>query len=261
MSDVKTATTAAGVAHVTIDRPEQRNALSMSVISELNAAFASLAGEPNIRAVVLTGAGRAFSAGGDINWMQGVLNDPEGAGREEAAEILGLIERIERTPCPVIARINGAAFGAAFGLISAADIAIAVEDAKFGLSGVRLGLVPGPILPSVIRRIGPAAARAFCLTGATLDAETAMRAGLVHRVVKPGALDRAVTDALAEILRSSPAAVAATKRAMRAMAAAPQGEWAALGMEAIIASWKTEDAREGVHAFLEKRAPSWSPEG
>lgn len=258
MSDVLIHTTAAGIATVTINRAEHRNAFTMATVEALAETFSDLGARTAVRAVVLTGAGRAFSAGGDLNWMRGVLQDPDGIGREGAGRISRLLEEIDQMPCPVIARVNGAAFGGGFGLICAADIAIASTDASFGLSEVRLGIVPGSISPFVLRRLGPAAARAFCLTGAALDTGTALRAGLIHRAVAPDDLDHAVDEVLAAILQSSPVAIATSKRLMREMSAAPQQDWAGLGLDAIAAAWKTEDAREGIGAFLEKRAPSWA---
>lgn len=258
MNDVLIHIAETGVATVTINRPEHRNAFTMATVEALTEAFSGLAGDQAIRAVILTGAGRAFSAGGDLTWMRGVLQDPDGLGREGAAQISRLLQAIDTMPCPVVARINGPAFGGGFGLICAADIAIASTAASFGLSEVRLGVVPGSISPFVLRRLGPAAVRAFCLTGAALDTQTALRTGLVHRAVPPEELDLAVAEVMASILQSSPVAIAISKRLVRQMSAAPHEDWVGLGLDAITTAWKTEDAREGIGAFLEKRAPSWS---
>lgn len=246
------------VATITLNRPAQRNSWNMETVDTLTRMIEGLALDDAIRALIFTGAGTAFSAGGDLNWMTSVLEDPDTAGRESALKIYHLLETIDRFPRPVIARVNGAAFGGGFGLICVADIAIASTRATFGLSEVRLGIVPGSISPFVLRRLGAATTRSYCLTGACITAQDALHIGLVQRIVEPELLDATVAEVIADILRSSPHALAATKRLFRELDASPARDWRQIGVDAITVAWKDPDAKEGISAFLEKRRPAWS---
>lgn len=247
-----------GVATITFNRPDARNALSLEMVTEISAALEILRADSRVRALVLTGAGRAFSAGGDLNWMRSVLDDPDGIGRSGAEKIHHFLQAIASFPQPVIASVNGPALGGGFGIVCAADIAIASTDALFGLSEVRIGIVPAVISPFVLRRLGAGAARASCLTGAVMGTDDALRIGLVHRVTEPGKLSAAVVDTLADILRSSPDAVAASKKLFSDIERTQDTEHLAIALDAITTAWRSDAAAEGIAAFLEKRPPSWS---
>ena len=246
-----------GVATLTINRPEVRNAWSIDTVTEMTAAVEAFRDDPRIRALVLAGAGRAFSAGGDLNWMRSILHDPDGIGRSGAEKIHRLLQAIGSFPHPVIARVNGPAFGGGFGMVCAADIAIASTEPLFGLSEVRLGIVPAVISPFVLRRLGGSTARATCLTGAAIGTDEALRIGLVHRVTEPGDLDAAVSGMLGEILQSSPVAVAASKKLFNDIERADEEEHLSIALDAIARAWRSEAAAEGISAFLGKRPPAW----
>src|SRR5690606_21431551 len=225
--------------------------------SELRAAFDQAHGDDGVRVVVLSGRGKSFSAGADLAWMkaQGALPEVENAaGAEEMARAFLAIARCSK---PVVARVHGHALGGGCGLTAAADIAIAAADTVFGLTEVKLGIVPAVISPFVIQKIGAGRARTLFLTGERFDGREAERIGLVHRAVPAQELDAAVDRVVAELATSGPRAVASAK----ALIAEVEG----LALEAAIpitSRWiaglrATAEAHEGMSAFLEKRAPDW----
>ncbi|WP_436644466.1 enoyl-CoA hydratase-related protein [Microbaculum sp. FT89] len=246
-----------GLATVTINRPEARNAWDMETVTELTQAFETLRTSQTLRVVVLTGAGEVFSAGGDLKWMRGVLGRSADEREAEARAIMRLLQTLDAFPQPVIARVNGAAFGGGVGLVCVSDMAIASDRARFGITETRLGIVPGTISPFIVRRIGAAAARAQFLTGSALDPATALRIGLVQQVVEPEALDQSVERAVEAILKCAPGAVARTKRLFREIGEAAPHEAEATGIAAIVEAWTQPEAHDGISAFLEKREPGW----
>lgn len=256
--DVLTTISDVGVATVTLNRPDVRNAWSIETVEELTDVLEQLAAHPTVRVLVLTGSGSAFSAGGDLNWMKQVLEAPDTVGRTGAIKIHGLLDTIDSFPHPVIARVNGPAFGGGFGMVCAADIAVASSNATLGLSEVRIGIVPAMISPFVLRKLGSGGARAFCLSGAPIPAAEAGRIGLVQRVVDEEELDAAVSAIVDEILKSSPGAVAAAKSLFRSIKANPEEDHLEIALEAIDIAWKSDAAAEGIAAFLEKRPPEWN---
>lgn len=247
-----------GVARITINRPHVHNAWNPQVVAALTEAIESVSATPQVRAVVLTGEGRSFSAGGDLRWMRGILDQSSEQRSEDASRIGKLLVAIDSCPKPVIARVNGAAIGGGFGLVCACDIAVACSEAAFGLSEVRLGIIPAMISPFVVRRLGEARARAHFLTGHDpMPAQKALDVGLVHHVVARNDLDAAVEVELRAVLRSSPSAIAEAKRlfrraGVRDLDAAIEG-----AINALVRTWEGGDAREGLTAFLEKRKPHW----
>lgn len=250
-----------GVVHLTLNRPQVRNAWSPATIAALRAEVEGLARRTDLRVVVITGAGDAFSAGGDLNWMRGVLDRPPAERRAEAEAIGDLLTALDELPHPLVARVNGAAFGGGFGLVCAADVAVATDGARFGLSEVRLGIVPAMISPLVVRRIGIAQARAHCLSGGSLDAGTALGIGLVHRVVPAANLDEAVEEVVAEFLAAAPEAVRAAKRLFRQVDGLDGERARAFTTDTIVDAWQRGEVRDGITAFLEKRPPPWSARG
>lgn len=250
-----------GVATVTLGRPAVHNALDAALIDELTRCFARLGEDAATRAIVLTGAGASFSAGADLQAMRRSLDLTPEENLADAGRLATLFETIDRCPRPVVARVNGAAFGGGVGLVVVCDIAVAAEGARFAFSEVKLGLAPAVIAPFVLRRIGEGQARALFLTGARFDAAHAREIGLIHRVVPPAALDAATDEQVALLLDGGPGALAASKgllRDLRALdAAAARRETAAT-----IARLRTSpEGQEGIRAFLEKRRPEWAAGG
>jgi len=245
------------VATITINRPETRNAIGPSVIAQLTQLFQVLSVD-DTRIVVLTGAGGAFSAGADIDWMRSSRDLTMERNVADAAAARTMFETVDTCLKPVVARVNGPALGGGVGLVACADIAVAAADAVFGFSEVRLGLIPAMISPYVLRSIGPGHARALFTSGRRFDAAEALRLGLVHQVVAADALDAAVADTCSELLRAGPHAVAAAKQLVRdATASLSLPDLA----ERLADLRARPEAQEGLSAFLEKRDPHWTSSG
>ena len=246
------------VAHVIFNRSDVRNALNADMIAEITACFRALAAEADLRAVVLAGAGAAFSGGADINYMRAGLDLGESENEADALRLADMFASIEDCPVPVIARVHGAALGGGSGLITACDIVVAATDSLFGFTEVRLGIVPAVISPFVLRKIGQSHARALFVTGERFNASRALSIGLVHEVVDAGALDAAVQQKIDGILAAGPEAVRVAKRIARtvgAMSADEAREWTAATTAARRAA---AEGQEGLRAFLEKRKPAWT---
>jgi len=245
------------VAGVTICRPQVRNAFDDETIRELSEAFAGLSNDPGVRAVVLRGEGSVFCAGADVVWMRKAAGYSREENREDARRMARMLRTIDTCAHPVIGEIRGAAIGGGVGLAAVCDVAIAASTAVFSLAEVKLGILPAAISPYVIRAIGPRQARRYFLTGERFDAERALRIGLVHEVVPEGELEPAVIR-IAEALRSSgPEAVAAAKKLIERVAGIGIEDAFAATSEAIAERRASAEGREGLTAFLEKRAPSW----
>jgi methylglutaconyl-CoA hydratase len=248
---------ASGRVTVTLNRPELHNAFDDALILRLTETFDALAKRKDLRVIVLTGAGRSFSAGGDLNWMRRMASYSEAENRADAGRLAGLLHRLDTMPQPTVARVNGAALAGGMGLVSCCDAAIAADGAVFGLSEVRIGLVPATIGPYVIAAMGARAARRYMLTGERFGAVEALRVGLVHRVVAADALDAAVEEAASGLALGGPTALAETKALVASLGGLAtekvRGETAAL----IARVRASAEGKEGVSAFLEKRKPAW----
>jgi methylglutaconyl-CoA hydratase len=247
-----------GVARLTLDRADKHNAFDDVLIGELMTALARLAQDAQVRAVVLTGAGSAFSAGADLNWMRAAAAQGDAENRADALALAALMEALNALPLVTVARVNGAAYGGGVGLVACCDIAIAANTARFAFTEVRLGLVPAVISPYVIDAIGARQARRLFATGEAFDAQRACAIGLVHEVVAPEALDAAVDGVLAQLLQGGPAAQRAVKQLIDKVA--HSGNRAALNAhtaELIAALRASPEGQEGLNAFLAKRAPGW----
>jgi methylglutaconyl-CoA hydratase len=244
------------VATVTMDRPDSRNALNRELMVELTQMFGALSGD-GTRVIVLTGAGSAFCAGADIEWMRRARDFDHDANVADAGIARTLFETIDACPRPVIARVNGHALGGGAGLVACADVAVAATGATFGFTETRLGLIPAAVSPYVLRTIGPGHARALFTTGERFDAARAQAIGLVHRVCEPDRLDHAVADAVLAYLACGPDAIAAAKQLIRD---ATTGLALPDLPERLAITRAGNEAREGMDAFLGKRPPTWSPE-
>jgi methylglutaconyl-CoA hydratase len=234
------------VLRVTMAKPERRNAFDAALIAELTEAFADVG---DARAVVLAGEGPSFCAGADVEWQRASIDLDYEENVEDAMRLYRMLETIDGCPAPVVARVQGYALGGGSGLVACADVVLAAEDAVFGFSEVRLGIIPAVISPFVLRRIGPGAARRLFLTGERFDAAVALRVGLVHEVAAD--LDAAVERVVADLLAGGPEAVRAAKRLALER---PEG----IETAQIAAERRTsEEGQDGLRAFLEKREPGW----
>ncbi len=247
-----------GVARLTLNRPDAHNALSPELTAALEQAVATLARDAALRALVITGAGTSFCAGGDIKAMQAMVAGSRAERMARSTRFARLLAAIRALPVPVLARVNGPAYAGGAGLVSVADIAVAAESARFGFTEPRIGIAPANISPYVLARIGATAARRLFLTAQRFEAAEGLRLGLYDRVVAGDALDAAVDAELEAILACSPVALAACKRLIEEVPG-KDGEGAMAYTATLLADlWESEDAREGIAAFNEKRKPRWT---
>ncbi len=248
----------AGVATVTLNRPEVRNAFNDEVIAELTAVFLELGHRAEVRAVVLAAHGPAFCAGADLNWMKRMAGYSREENLADASALARMLEVIFACPKPTIAKVQGDVYAGGMGLVAACDMAVAVDSANFCLSEVRIGLVPATISPYVIRAMGARAAHRYFLTAERFDAAEAHRIGFVHAVVPAGELDAKVAAMAQALVAAGPAAVKACKQLVHDVAG--HGITPALvqrTVEGIADIRASDEGQEGVRAFLEKRKPNW----
>jgi methylglutaconyl-CoA hydratase len=248
-----------GVATLIMNRPEVHNAFDDATIAAFSEAFAKLGADEAVRVLVLTGAGKSFSAGADLNWMRAMAGYSKDENLADAERLADMLHALDMMPKPTVARVNGAALGGAVGLIGACDIAIAADHAVFGVTEVRLGLIPSVISPYVARSMGPRHARRFALTGERFGAEEARHVGLINEVVPEASLDAAVELVVENLLLGAPGALADVKKLFRDV-------WEEDRIDGRVRSdtaWRiaerraTEEAQEGMKAFFEKRKPGW----
>ncbi|NNE05988.1 MAG: enoyl-CoA hydratase/isomerase family protein [Xanthomonadales bacterium] len=260
MPDLQTTLDSRGVLTLTLDRPGVHNAFNAGLIAELQQALHEAEHDKQVRMLVLTGAGRSFSAGADLQWMRSQVEASEDDNRADAQRLANMLCSLNYLPKPTIARVNGHAFGGGVGLVACCDMAIAAEDARFGLTEVRLGLAPAVISPYVLRCIGERQARRWFLTGGRFDAAQARNMGLVHETCTVDSLDHAVEDLVSGILESGPHAVTATKRLIFDSAGTNRQAQEALDSDnaRLIAALRVSaEGQEGLTAFLDKRSPAW----
>ncbi len=247
-----------GVARLTLNRPEIRNAFNEQVIGEICDAMGRLNADPNVRVIVLTGAGNAFSAGADLNMMQRAAKFSAAENKDDARRLAHMLSSIYHAPKPTVALVNGPAMGGGLGLIAACDIAIGVETAFFALSEARLGLIPAVISPFVIQAIGVRQARRYFISGERFDAREAHRLGLLHKTVPADALNDAMDETLAALLACGPHAQELVKELIGKVAYRPLADAVMEETAGMIARTRASDeGKEGVTSFLEKRKPNW----
>jgi len=245
-----------GVATVTLNRPEKHNALSGRMIEELTALAQDLASDDTVRVVVLTGAGKSFCAGGDLGWMQDQMAADPASRAAEAKKLAVMLGTWNSLPKPVIAKVQGAAFGGGVGMMCVVDKAICVDTAQFGLTETKLGLVPATIGPYVAARLGPQT-REFFMSSARFGAETALRIGLAAETVPADVLEGAVEKSVLPYLACAPGAVAASKAMALSLGPAITDDVIDATIATLNARWESDEAREGIAAFFERRKASW----
>jgi methylglutaconyl-CoA hydratase len=246
------------VEHVTLNRPDVRNAFNEHVISDLAAWAEGAASDPGLRVVVISGAGKVFSAGADATWMAKMAVYGHDDNVRDARVAAGMFRAINALPCAVIGRIHGAALGGGSGLAAVCDIVVATESTIFGFTETKLGILPAMISPFVLPKIGVSAARELFLTGMRFTAHQAKAIGLVHAVVPEAELDATVDRYVTELLSAAPTAVAAAKRLIPLVWGHTPDEVAELTANAIAEQRVSPEGQEGLRAFLEKRKPEWA---
>jgi len=246
------------IATVTLRRPEVHNAFNAQVVADLTAAFTTLSTDERLHGIVLTGEGPSFSAGADIHAMKEAATFTKEQDLTDALLLADLLHTIYTLPCPVVARVNGLAMGGGVGLIAACDIAIAVENARFAFSEVKLGIAPAVISPYVMRKIGEGHARTLFVTGERFGTERALAIGLVHDVVAREQLDEAILWIVNELLSSGPAALRACKALALNVGTMSHEQARNYTAETIANLRVSPEGQEGLSAFLEKRKTSWT---
>ena len=247
-----------GIGVIWMNRPEVRNAFNETMIAELTRAFQSADADDSIRAVVLAGHGPAFCAGADLNWMKKMSGYTLKENHADAMELATMLNTIYMMKKPTIARVHGPAFAGGMGLVAACDIAVAAQDAEFCLSEVKLGLIPATIGPYVVAAIGERYARRYFLSAERFSAAEAFRIGLVHELASMDELDATVNALLGHLIVASPAAIAASKELIRAVARGPIDQKMVVDTATRIAVARVSaDGKEGIRSFLEKRKPAW----
>lgn len=261
MSDaLRTTRDSRGVATLTMDRPEVRNAFGPDLMAALADTFAELADDDSVRVVVLTGIGPAFSAGADLNWMRSMVDYSYDEQVADSRQLDALFAAVDAFPAPVVARVNGHALGGATGLIACADVAVAARGAKLGFTEARLGLAPAVISTYVLPKIGLTNARRYFLTGETFDADAAKAMGLVHEVCDPDDLDAVTADLVQRLLAAGPQAQRAIKELIPRVAAAPTRADAADQTIPVIARLRVSDeGQHGMQVFFDRQPARWVP--
>lgn len=246
----------ANLAEVWLNRSAVNNAFNPRLIAELHNCFSQLSADPP-RLVLLGGRGRFFSAGADLEWMQSMAAFTPEENLADALRITDMFAAVDACPCPVLARVQGGAFGGGAGLLCCCDSVIAAQDAQFAFSEVRLGLAPATIAPYVVARIGIARARDLFLSGERFSADQAAAIGLAHFCVPPRDLDSAIDGKIEELLQAAPQAASATKALLRRIAPASTPELRQQTAKLIADLRVAPEGQEGVSAFLGRRRPSW----
>jgi methylglutaconyl-CoA hydratase len=245
-------------ARVTLNRPEVHNAFNDTMIKELTIVFDDIDKNNDIRVVVLTGAGKSFCAGADLNWMRRVKDYSYEDNLKESLDLAEMLYKIYASPKPTIARVNGAAIGGGTGLVAVCDIAIAAASARFSFSEVKLGLIPACISPYVLKKCGEGKCREFFLTGERLTAEKACAAGLLNAVVPLEKIDTTVGDVVNQLISSGPEAIKKCKELLHSVPTLSFDDVKKYTAEVIAQLRVSEEGQEGMAAFLEKRRPKWA---
>lgn len=243
-----------------LNRPDVRNAFNDRLIAEISRALAEVETSAQTRVVVLAARGPVFSAGADLNYMRAMAGFSHAENHADALKVARMFQAVHDCSRPVLARVQGDAYGGGVGLAAACDIVIAADQVIFGLSEVRLGLVAATISPHLVRAMGARQAARYMLTAEKFDAAEARSLGLVHEVVAAAELDARVESLAQVLLASSPGALAATKRLLADVVESPRDDVLLAATAKCIADARVSaEGREGIAAFLEKRAPAWAP--
>ena len=246
------------VAEVWLNRPEVRNAFNDSVIAEINEAFTTLGQDPQLRAIVLAGHGKAFCAGADLNWMRTMSGYSWQENHADAARLSEMLWTLYSCPVPIVGRIQGDCYAGGVGLAAVCDVLVAVQGMQFCLSEARLGLLPATIGPYVVKALGEQASRRYFVTAERFDAARAHALGFVHEVVAADALDAKVSEIVALLVANGPAAARACKQLVKDVSARPIDAALRDDTARRIADIRASaEGREGVAAFLGKREASW----
>lgn len=247
-----------GVAFVTLNRPHVHNAMSAELIQEMQHICATIESDNRVRVVVLSGAGETFCAGGDLKWMESNITKTRAQRVEETGELANMLAALNGLSKPLIGRIQGPAYGGGVGMISVCDISIGVDTAAFGLTEVKLGLTPATISPYVVKRIGATHARRNFFNSRIFKADEAKNINLLTDVVSANELDKAIEKEVNMILKCAPGAIASTKKLIDYVDTHTAADNRIYTAANLADAWETEEGKEGIDAFLNKRKASWT---
>lgn len=246
------------IATIFLNRPDVHNAMNEKLMSELTSCFKKLGKDEKIRLIILTGKGKSFCAGADLNWMKSMVNYSMKENIADSKILLDLYEEIYSFPKPVIARVNGHSFGGGIGLFAACDIVIAITDCKFAFSEVKLGIIPAVISTYIVRRIGLSNTRRLFITGERFDSNYAKEIGLVDFVASEKEFDKMVKKHIDTLLSSGPNAIFEVKKLVDAYEKKDSTMYKEHSVKKISELRISEEGQEGINAFLEKRKSKWS---
>lgn len=246
-----------GVATLTLNRPQKHNALNAELIREVTAAANKLDDDSGVRAVILTGAGESFCAGGDFKWMQGLFNATREQRVNDSVAIFKMLQALYSVSKPLIGKVNGQAYGGGTGMMAVCDICIASDVGRYALTEVRLGLVPANISKFVVQKMGVANARRTFLNAFPMSASDACRYGLVDVVASPHEIDEVVESEVLKVLQCAPAAVAVTKKMISYVSVNDEESSMEYVSNLLADAWESKEGQEGMTAFFNKARPSW----
>lgn len=254
--DIKISNT--GIATLTLNRPERHNAFDDELIVEMTEVLEQLAANPQARVLLLTGAGKSFSAGADLGWMKRMASYGEAENLADAQKLAKLMHTLDTLNMPTVAAVQGPAYGGGVGLVACCDMVFAAPEAQFSLTEVKLGLIPAVISPYVIRKIGAGQARRYFLSGERFSSAIAQKIGLVHELAPQDEVAVLATSWATQLLNNGPLSMAAAKRLVAEVADKPIcSELTSLCAQRIAAQRVSAEGQEGLTAFLEKRPPNW----
>lgn len=249
---------ARGVAYVTLNQPEKRNALSAQMISDLTDLAHGLGAQTTTRAIVLAGAGKLFCAGADLAWMQAQISADRTTRMAEARRLAVMLRALNEMPTPLIGRIHGGAYGGAVGLACVCDVALAETDTKFALTETRLGLIPATIGPYVLARMGEGRARRVFMSARVFTAAQAVDLGIIAQAVSPANMGTAVEAEITPYLSVAPGAVGAAKSLARSLGPVIDDTVIDATITRLADTWETPEAAQGIAAFLNRTPPPWA---
>lgn len=250
-----------GIVRLRLNRPEKRNALSARMTAELADFAAAATPRRDWRAIILSGLGDVFCAGGDLDWMRAQMAADRATRIVEARKLALMLKALNELPQPLIGALHGGAFGGGIGMASVCDVAVAAEGTRFGLTETRLGLIPATIGPYVLARLGEGRARRVFLSARLFDADEARELGLISRIVAPEDLEAAAESEAAHYLACAPGAVAAAKALARRLVGSADDRAIDASIEALANTWETQEARDGIAAFFGRYPPPWQAVG
>ena len=249
-----------GTVHIYLNRPEKRNALSGDMLLELTDFVSTIRDSSIVRAIIISGMGKVFSAGGDIAWMKEQMEADRAARISEAKLLAETLRLLNEIPQPLIAKVHGGVYGAAIGLLCVCDVIIAEKGTKFGLTATKLGLTPGPISPYIVARIGEGMARRFFMSSRIFDAQEAIQLGLISQAVSTKDLDKTVSEQVIPFLSVAPKATGAAKLLVRNLGRKIDQRIIDITVSHLADMWETEEAKKGISAFLNKQPIDWNKE-